>query len=242
MLPILNIGPLAIQTPGLIILVGTWLGLFLAERQAGRFQLNGSMLYNMAFSGLLAGVIGARATYVAHYSSAFLANPASLYSLNINMFEPVWGILIGLTTSSLYVWLKRMPHKTTVDAITSALAIIAISIHLAQFASGDAYGSAANLPWAVELWGIKRHPVQIYETLVAILILGIIWPRPGWLQNPGQRFLAFIAMSAGARVFLEAFRGDSTFWEGIRIAQVIAWLVLAASLWAIRKVVAVHEI
>jgi len=36
MLPILNIGPLAIQTPGLIILFGTWLGFFLAERQAGR--------------------------------------------------------------------------------------------------------------------------------------------------------------------------------------------------------------
>ena len=241
MLPILNIGPLAIQTPGLIILFGTWLGFFLAERQAGRYQVNSSMLYSLAFSGLVAGVIGARVAFVAHYFSAFTANPASLFSLNINMFEPIWGFVIGLITSGLYGWLKQMPLRRTLDAMASTLAVIAISVHLAQFASGDAYGTATNLPWAVELWGVRRHPVQIYETLAAIIILWLVWPRPGWFRNPGHRFLAFIAMSAGARVFLEAFRGDSTFWEGIRNAQVIAWLILAASLWAIRKVETVHD-
>jgi len=42
MLPILHIGPLAIQTPGLMILLGIGLGLSLAERQAEHFRVNGS--------------------------------------------------------------------------------------------------------------------------------------------------------------------------------------------------------
>jgi phosphatidylglycerol:prolipoprotein diacylglycerol transferase len=146
---------------------------------------------------------------VAHYPSAFSANPGSLFSLNLTMFEPVWGIALGLFSSSLFGWRKRIPLMSALDAFTSTLAILAIAFHLANLASGDAYGVPTNLPWAIELWGTPRHPVQIYETLAAILILWLVWPRLGWYEIAGQRFLAFIAMSAGARVFLEAFRGDS---------------------------------
>jgi len=235
MLPILHLGPLAIQTPGLIILLGVWLGLSLAERQTGRYQVNGSALYNLTFAGLIAGVIGARLAFVAHYPAAFKANPSSLFSLNLGLFEPVWGILIGSVISGIYGWRKRMPVRPTLDAFTSALAVFAIAFHLAQFSSGDAYGSPSNLPWAIELWGTRRHPVQIYEILAAVFILFLAWPRPTWFRISGQRFFAFIAVSAGARVFLEAFRGDSLLWGGIRSAQVIGWLVLAMCSWILGK-------
>jgi prolipoprotein diacylglyceryltransferase len=43
----------------------------------------------------------------------------------------------------------------------------------------------------------------------------------------------FVALTAGARLFLEAFRGDSTLlFGGIRLAQTIAWMVLAMTLFA----------
>jgi prolipoprotein diacylglyceryltransferase len=233
MLPILNIGPLALQTPGLVLLFGTWLGLFIAERKAGVYHVNGGMLYDLAFIGLVAGVIGARLAFVLHFPSAFRSNPASLFSLNLNLFEPLWGIGAGIIASGLYGWRMRMSLRPSLDALTTALAVFMPFFHLAQLASGDAYGSAANLPWAIELWGARRHPLQIYETLVAILIFWLVWPRPNRFQVPGQRFLAFVAGSAGARLFLEAFRGDSPTWNGIRSAQIFAWLILAACLWVL---------
>jgi hypothetical protein len=43
----------------------------------------------------------------------------------------------------------------------------------------------------------------------------------------------FAALTAGARLFLEAFRGDSTLiFGGIRFAQLIAWIVLALALFS----------
>jgi prolipoprotein diacylglyceryltransferase len=49
-------------------------------------------------------------------------------------------------------------------------------------------------------------------------------------------FLRFTAWSSGLRLFLDAFRGDSTLiLDGIRIEQVIAWVVLAFSLLGILK-------
>jgi prolipoprotein diacylglyceryltransferase len=75
--------------------------------------------------------------------------------------------------------------------------------------------------------------------LAALLIFGLIWFRKSSSQ-PGLDFLFFAALTAGARIFLEAFRGDSTLIFGdLRLAQVIAWIVLAIALFAnesLRKV------
>jgi hypothetical protein len=45
-----------------------------------------------------------------------------------------------------------------------------------------------------------------------------------------------MALMAGAWLFIEAFRGDSVVLpNGVRVAQIAAWLVLAISLWGIGK-------
>jgi prolipoprotein diacylglyceryltransferase len=55
-------------------------------------------------------------------------------------------------------------------------------------------------------------------------------------RQPGVTFLAFLALSAVLRLFLEAYRGDSLLLvNGIRSAQVLAWLVLTTSLWGLGK-------
>ena len=71
--------------------------------------------------------------------------------------------------------------------------------------------------------------------LAAAGILWIVWPRSTWFNVPGQRFVAFIALTAGATLFLDAFRVESVLWGGFRSTQVIAWLVLAISLWIAGK-------
>jgi prolipoprotein diacylglyceryltransferase len=54
--------------------------------------------------------------------------------------------------------------------------------------------------------------------------------------RPGLRFWVFLALSAAARLFLETFRGDSTIVLNMfRQAQLIAWPVLAVSLWQVGR-------
>jgi phosphatidylglycerol:prolipoprotein diacylglycerol transferase len=235
MLPVIHLGPLAIQTPGLIILFGLWIGMWIIEHQAERYQANGGVLSNLVFIGLITGVVGARLAFVVHYSFAFITNPASLFSLNLSLFDPAWGLLVGFIAACLYGWRKRIPVLPSLDALTGGLAAFMIFYYLAQLASGDGYGSPTSLPWAIDLRGTYRHPVQIYEMIAAYGIYWLVWPNPTRFRTSGQRFVAFIALSASARLFLEAFHGDSVLWGNFRSAQVIAWLVLAASLWAARQ-------
>ena len=236
MLPILNIGPLAIQLPGLVILLGLWLGLTLAERSAPRFGVKANQLYNLVFIALIAGIIGARLGYLLRYPQAFAGNPLNILSLNISLLDPWGGLALGLVAALVYGQRKGMSFWPTLDGLTPILAVLAIAISLSQLASGAAFGAPTELPWSIHLWGADRHPTQIYEALAGALILFILWPsRPNLTDKaPGSYFLTFIALSAGAHLFLEAFRGDSVLLAGgLRQAQVIAWLVLAGSLWGL---------
>lgn len=234
MLPILNIGPLAIQVPGLVILIGLWAGLTLAERYAPRFGVKPNQLYNLVFVILIAGVVGARLAYVIRYPQAFAESPFSIISLNFSLLDPWGGVATGFLAGLIYGQRKQMEFWATLDALTPVLAVLAVALHLAQLASGDAFGAPTDLPWGFELWGARRHPTQIYNILSSILILAILWPgRLKPEERPsGSYFLKFVIFSAAARLLLEAFRGDSVLLPGgLRLAQVIAWFLLAISVW-----------
>jgi phosphatidylglycerol:prolipoprotein diacylglycerol transferase len=107
-----------------------------------------------------------------------------------------------------------------------------MGLALAHLAAGTAFGKPTTLPWGIDLWNAKRHPTQIYELIVSLLIFGILWFRKNGYPG-GSEFLLFTALTAGARLFLETFRGDSILvFGGVRLAQVIAWILLGAALIA----------
>jgi prolipoprotein diacylglyceryl transferase len=233
MFPTLQLGPLALQVPGLVLLAGLWLGLTLSERRAKRHGENPGYLYNLVFIALIAGVIGARLSYAITYPSAFAANPLSLLSINPGLFDPFAGILIGVSTAVIYLYRKQLPLWSTLDALTPLFAVLAIAQGIAHFAAGSAFGSPTDLPWGIHIWGAIRHPTQIYEILLATIILLAVYliDKSQSGQTSGFTFLSFIALSSTARLFIEAFRGDSTLiGSGFRSAQVMSWLVLAACL------------
>lgn len=232
MLPILQIGPLALQTPGLILLLGLWLGLSLSEKLARlEKKVDPDSIYNLALIALVAGVIGARLFYAAQTPSIFLEDPLSLVSLNTVMLDATGGLVAAGLAVLIYGQRRKLPLWPTLDAFTPALSILAIAFGLAHFASGDAYGIAARLPWSIRLWGEYRHPTQLYETVLAFGIAVWVWPRKTMVATAGIRFLFFIALSAFARILVESFRGDSVMIFGtLRSAQIAAWVVLAASL------------
>jgi prolipoprotein diacylglyceryltransferase len=236
MLPILQIGPLAIPTPGLLILAGLWAGLTIAERNAPRFNVNAETLYNLVFAMLVSAILGARLSYVAQFPSAFLETPASLISLNLALLDPWGGAAAALIAGLIYGQRKGMRLAQTLDALTPLLAILGVVLPLANLASGNAFGSATDLPWTIELWGASRHPTQLYETAAGGLILWAVRSKIPAKYNSGYKngwiFLQFTALSAAARLFLEGFRGDShIIFNGLRAAQAAAWITLAVTLW-----------
>ena len=239
MVPVLHVGRVAIQTPGLILILGLAIGLNLAEKYFLKVGLQPAKAYTLVTIGLIAAAIGGRLAYAIENFSAFAASPASLLSLNLSLWDPAGGVLLGVAGSTAYGLRQKLNFRALLDSLTPTLAVMMMAIDLANLASGSAFGEPARLPWSIFLWGEWRHPTQIYEALGAIgVLMWVLWrfskiysenlSRPSW---PGL-FLQFAAWSAGLRVFLEIFRGDSSLLFGqFRAAQVVAWIILAIALW-----------
>lgn len=236
MFPIIQIGPLAIQAPGLILIAGFWIALNLSEKYASHFKIDPALIYRISMIAILTGVVGARAAYVIRNLMVFTSNPADIISLNPQMLDIPGGILAGTLAALIFGQRRKMEVWKTLDGLTPAFACILISLSIANLASGNSFGSPTSFPWAIFLWEEYRHPSQIIEATGAFIIMLFILPL-GKKQvseqelHPGSTFLIFVVLTCLARILFETFRGDSQLIFGIfRQAQIIAWFILGISL------------
>jgi phosphatidylglycerol:prolipoprotein diacylglycerol transferase len=236
MLPILQIGPLALRTGDLLLLIGIFLGLSLAERRARNWGVKADHLYNLTFLVMIVGILGARLSFAAQNFSLFRESPLNLFSLDAKLLDPFSGIAFASIAMLVYGQRKKLAFWPTLDAFTPALAVFAVFIGLSHLAAGKAFGAPTTLPWGIDLWGAIRHPSQVYETIAALVILAFLWRYFSGQAASGRTFLLFIVMSAGTRLLLETWRGDNllTFY-GLRLAQVIAWVVMAIGIFLLER-------
>ena len=217
----------------LILLVAAlWIGLALAEKRGERQGISKEALNNIVFYSLLGFILGGRLLFALANYSAFAQTPLNIFSINVDLFDSTSGLISAILVGIIYGRKHNLPLWGALDALTPLFATLAIGFHLSHLAAGTAFGSPTGLPWGIELWNAARHPTQTYELIASLIIFGLLWFRKTDIP-PGLLFLHFTALTAGARLFLEAFRGDSTLvFGGFRQAQVVAWGVLAGALSA----------
>ncbi len=237
MFPTINLGSLSMPAPGLILLLGFWLGSVLAERKSKLFNVNPNLVEKVLWVCLLSGLIGARLSYIARHSSAFQENFLSVFSLNPNLLDPIGGLLISAAVGFVYISHQRISLWTFLDSLTPFFAVMAIALSFSNFASGTGFGTSTTLPWGISLWGDLRHPVQIYYFLGGLVTLFIILIRKQTNEHQsGFSFLLFVSLTSGFRLFFSGFQETASLvGGGLRFPQLIFWTILAISLSLLNK-------
>lgn len=216
----------------ILMLAALWLGLSLAEKRAERHNISKEALNNIVYYGVFGYVVGGRLLFVLANLSAFVESPLNVFSINPDLFDATGALIASVLVGFIYGQRHKLPLWSMLDALTPLFATLAIGLSLSHLAAGTAFGTPTDLPWGIELWNATRHPSQIYALIASLIIFAAVWfGRTD--PSPGSVFLLFAALTAGSRLFLEAFRADSTLIVGgVRLGQVIAWLLLALVLFA----------
>lgn len=227
MFPILNIGPLAIQTPGLLIIIGIYISILVVEKQSKRFSLNAIDVSNLIFLYLISTIIIGRLSYVFQYSSLFFENPLSVFSLSPSLFDFTSGLILALLAALIFIQRKKLPLYRILDSLSLPLLIFLIFLFLASFASGNFYGKPSSLAWSIQLWGTTRHPLQIYYIIGLIPVIAFNIHLSKKKLPPGQLFLKSVFNLAILVVFLDFFNGDpNNLISNVNFLQIIAWLMI----------------
>lgn len=230
MFPTLQIGPVSLPAPEFLFLLSFYAGLALMEfvlRKSGKnpdFYAN-TMLYS-AILFFLAGRLG----YVLVHLTAFSGSPLDVFSLNRDLFDP-W---VGLVAVLLFFWItlqkQNISFSVALDDTSIFFAFLVFGFGLSNLASGNAYGIASDLPWAIDLWGLQRHPVQIYQLALQTFVIAILLYRIAKARSTQGSFLLMMILISASYLFHSAYTAEEPILlGGFRASQILWWLVFVAT-------------
>ena len=236
MLPAINLGSLVLPTAGLVYILGAWIVLSVIERAAKSLSLDAEATYSLSTIALAAGFIGARLTFVFLHWSAYQDNLAGIVWPLTSGFDIWGGLFFGLAAAFFYGRARQLPPLRTLDALTPGLLSALLIISLADFLAGPGYGVETDLFFGIVLFGIRRHPVQLYEILIGIVALLAWWRTFPRSTFDGRLFLTGTAVYSAGRLFVDAFRANAWLTNsGYHVLQILSLLILLAALFLLGR-------
>jgi len=202
----------------------------LTARRADRLGLDGDHAYNAGLYGLPAGILGARLWFVLSHWENYAPDITQAFSLSRSALSVPEGLIIAGLVVLIYLQQNKVPLGTFFDAAAPGLALAMTIISVGAFLGGQSLGAPANVPWAVDLGGTTRHPVQLYEAVAALLIFAVLyfWPYRPW---PGFQFWLLVLLYAASRLILEIFRArPQIIGDGYLAVQLFSLVTMVVAL------------
>jgi phosphatidylglycerol:prolipoprotein diacylglycerol transferase len=231
MAPTLVIGSVALPTYPFFLLVAFWGGLWLAAHRARQLGLDGDHVYNAGLFGLIGGVIGARAWFVVSHWENYAPDLVQALSLSRSALSIEGGLIVAGLIIVIYLQRNQVPLGAFLDGVAPGLVVAIIIGNIGAFLGGEAPGAVATIPWAVEMAGVARHPVQLYEVIAGLVILVVLYFFRQYRPWPGFQFWLFVVLYGADRLLLELFRGrPSLVGNGYLLVQIAALAAMVVAL------------
>src|SRR5688572_10425140 len=115
MLPIFQLGPFSLRTPGLALLIGVWIALDMAEKIGMKRGIDGSRTYNLGLITLVVGIVAARLSFVLMNLSLYTEiRPLTRAALSVGALAPgtelpVVGVMIAGAMAAMLIRRWHLP-------------------------------------------------------------------------------------------------------------------------------------
>jgi phosphatidylglycerol:prolipoprotein diacylglycerol transferase len=240
MQPEIHLGPLTLQSFGLMMGLGFVVAGLLASKRLKEIGRPADWAYEMIFAALVGGIVGARLwSVVENWDEAKDDLLGSIFSGTGLVF---YGGLLGGAAAVLgwAKWRGVLDLKTLDLAAAPLAAAYAIGRIGCQLAGDGDYGKAWNGPWAMAYpdgtvpTTQDVHPTPVYETLTMGLVAWFLWSRRN-KYPPGGLFALYLLLAGTERFLVEFLRRNERVAAGLTVAQFIALaMMVGGGLWFLR--------
>lgn len=260
-MPRIDLGPLPIQTFGLMVAIGVLLAIWFGAVYGEQYGVHRDDAYRLGTRMVVAGVIGARATWVVtHWDQ--IESPIDVIAVWEGGLQFSGGfiaaIAVGLPT---FLSWNRLQRWQLIDGYAVAVLIGAGFGRIGCLAVGEHFGAETSFPLATRyegsftsdpgvqplreltlgtepdspriVEGMTFHNPSLYEMVTAFVLCGILW----WLlrkrPTPGTVASLFFIGYAVQRFAYDSLRVNDERVLGLTGAQwmCLAMLPIAAYVW-----------
>lgn len=236
------LGPIAIYKFGVAIAIGALIAFGIVAKEADHKKLDAGQMIELALVILFSGIVGARLFYVLFYNPAyFMAHLSEVIKINEGGLSIHGGIIGGFLAG---VWYCR---RLKIN-IWKAADVIVLGAILAQGIARvgcDVFGIQMASPW---FWGVTvnghlLHPVQIYETILDLILFVFLWGKRERQDYHGQLFVYYIGGYAIVRFIVELFRTNPQVIGPLTPAHItsIIFVILAVLLGSMLSRKRIHR-
>jgi prolipoprotein diacylglyceryl transferase len=242
-----HIGPFFAHAYGLAYAVAITAAVAITMRRWAARGGQPDLVYEVAFVGVPAGIIGGRLYFIAtswsevppHWWGVFAVWKGGL---------GIWGGIAGGTLGGLWVLRRRgVDIPQFLDAAAPALLVAQAIGRVGNYFNQELFGGPTTLPWGVEISPAHRplgyaqyatfHPTFLYELIWNLLLAGaLVWlGRHRRIRAPGL-FALYVAGYSFARIGEELLRVDpAKHIFGLRLNFYVASILCIAGIaWFVR--------
>ena len=245
-----------VHTFGLILAAAYLVAYWWLLREGRRDGLDVDTVGSLGIWAIVGAIIGAKLLMIVRALPEYAAAPAELFSPSVlTSAGDFYGGFIGALIASAAFFRRhpQLPFWRTADLCGPAIALGQAIGRIGCLMAGDDYGRPSHMPWAVTFTdpdaasiggaplGVPLHPVQLYESIICLVLFLILVRLSRRKHFDGQVILAYTILYAIARFVLEFFRGDLDrgfiFGGLLSTSQFIAILLgpPAVALWIVRR-------
>jgi phosphatidylglycerol:prolipoprotein diacylglycerol transferase len=180
--------------------------------------------------GMVGALIGAKALVLLQHIDLLWLYPQQILVMLLLQGKTVVGAmlggLIGVELTKKIIGVTRSTGDAFVYPLIVGTAIGRIGCFLSGL-SDRTYGTATNLPWAIDFGdGIYRHPAQLYEIVFLVGLTVFLQWRSRWQRQEGDLFKFYMVAYLGFRFFIDFIKPEFHPFLGLSAIQIACLLAL----------------
>lgn len=205
---------------------------YLAKKEAPRFGLDSSFVYDLVFWLAIGGILGARLFYIFLNLSFYVENPLEMIMIQKGGLAFQGGFIGATLAGVFHVSRRNIPLLKVFDFVAPYVALGHALGRLGCFLNGCCYGRHWDHGIYFPTHEDHLHPTQLYAAAGLFLIFFILKQYSKSLTLfQGKVFALYLVLATALRFTVEFFRADHfNLYLGLSVFQ---WMSIALFLFGL---------
>ncbi|MBP3970582.1 prolipoprotein diacylglyceryl transferase [Bacillus sp. WL1] len=145
-------------------------------------------------------------------------------------------IVVGCIIASVYIVWKSKKGQFSLRTLLDALPIALCMSIIFYFLFHQKVGVQTTLPWGVKIYESKflYHPIFVYEIILALCILGLLWMKNERIGN-GKNISVFLIVEGVAHIIISLISEQQSVLFGLSIQQIMSFFIISLGILLVSK-------